>query len=208
MLSLFTGFVLGLGAAVPIGPVNVEIARRTLRGGFSAGFFLGCGAVTVDVTFAALTSLSLMRFLDRPGLRVPLLLGGTALLAYLGVLCLIAALRTSRQPDLRAQVSTTSIRGTYLTGVAMTLLNPMTLAFWLVAVPAAGASTASGSLPVVCAGVFAGTLTWVLCFAGSIHWLRRFQQKHWMAIADLIGGMILLAFAAAGIWSLIRDFAR
>ena len=26
------GVILGLGAAVPIGPVNVEIARRTLRG--------------------------------------------------------------------------------------------------------------------------------------------------------------------------------
>ena len=31
------GIALGLGAAVPIGPVNVQIARRTLRGGFGAG---------------------------------------------------------------------------------------------------------------------------------------------------------------------------
>ena len=38
---LLQGILIGLGAAVPIGPVNVEIARRTLRGGFLAGLFLG-----------------------------------------------------------------------------------------------------------------------------------------------------------------------
>ncbi|HEY2589318.1 MAG TPA: hypothetical protein VGI81_26470, partial [Tepidisphaeraceae bacterium] len=53
------GIALGIGAAVPIGPVNVEIARRTFRGGFPAGFALGCGAVTVDVSYAILSSLSL-----------------------------------------------------------------------------------------------------------------------------------------------------
>ena len=39
------GILLGWGVAVPLGPVNVEIARRTLRRGFRAGFFLGMGAV-------------------------------------------------------------------------------------------------------------------------------------------------------------------
>ena len=54
-LGLFArGVIFGLGAAVPIGPVNVEIARRTLRAGFRSGFFLGCGAVTIDVTYAIL----------------------------------------------------------------------------------------------------------------------------------------------------------
>ncbi|MGA2501211.1 MAG: LysE family transporter [Tepidisphaeraceae bacterium] len=64
------GIILGLGAAAPIGPVNVEIARRTLRGGFPAGFFLGLGAVTVDVSYAILVSLSI-----RPVLNMPWLVG-------------------------------------------------------------------------------------------------------------------------------------
>ena len=32
------GILLGLGAAAPIGPVNLEIARRAMRFGFWAGF--------------------------------------------------------------------------------------------------------------------------------------------------------------------------
>src|SRR6187551_2601489 len=55
------GVLLGLGAAVPIGPVNVQIARQALRNGFGAGFALGCGAVTVDVFYAALTSVGVER---------------------------------------------------------------------------------------------------------------------------------------------------
>src|SRR5438477_10135669 len=93
---LFRGLALGLGAAVPIGPVNVEIARRTLRGGFFAGFALGCGAVTVDVTYAILSSLGFSLLLNRPIFYWPLSIGGIALLTYLGVMCWIGALR-SRQ---------------------------------------------------------------------------------------------------------------
>src|SRR5438067_13866243 len=80
--------ILGLGAAAPIGPVNVEIARRTLRGGFRAGFALGCGAVTVDVTYAVLASFSLRPVLSRPWLLNVIGIAGAALLAYLGISCL------------------------------------------------------------------------------------------------------------------------
>ena len=62
---ILKGVALGLGAAVPIGPVNVELARRTLRGGFSRGFALGCGAVTADVTYAILASFGLGPVLKR-----------------------------------------------------------------------------------------------------------------------------------------------
>src|SRR5437764_198584 len=88
---LFRGCLLGIGAAAPIGPVNVEIARRTLRRGFRAGFALGCGAVTVDVGYAICVSLAGvgMRNLQMPPLASAALgLAGGALLAYLGISCL------------------------------------------------------------------------------------------------------------------------
>src|SRR5947207_10039816 len=90
------GVTLGLGAAVPIGPVNVEIARRTLHGGFFAGFALGCGAVTVDMTYAILSSLGFRFLLDRPALYWLLTIGGVALLIYMGVMCWIEAARAMR----------------------------------------------------------------------------------------------------------------
>lgn len=203
--SLAQGVLLGLGAAVPIGPVNVEIARRTLAGGFLCGFALGCGAVTVDVTYAALTSLSLTRFLDHQSLRLPLLIAGTAILAYLGAMCIGEAVRASRKQEGVSQVANVQLHRSYVTGLLMTLLNPMTLAFWLFAVPAAGAKSAQTSLPLLCAGVFAGTIAWVCGFTGMLAVLRRFQQRWWMRIANLSGGLILLYFAATTAFAAFRN---
>jgi len=197
LASLLAGYLLGLGAAVPIGPVNVEIARRTLAGGFRAGFALGCGAVTVDVTYAGLTGFGLARLLDIPGVKLPLQIAGTGLLTYLAISCMVAAFSSRRHADDQGTANV-SVRRGYLTGLLMTLLNPMTLAFWLVAVPAAGARAQADSLWLVCAGVFLGTISWVVGFAGMISGLRRFQQRWWMMAADLAGGCILLLFAILG----------
>ena len=97
---LARGVLLGLGAAVPIGPVNVEIARRTLRGGFPAGFCLGCGAVTVDVTYAVVSSLSFTRLLTDPRVSRVISAAGVAVLAYLAVQCFRAAARAMRADPL------------------------------------------------------------------------------------------------------------
>jgi L-lysine exporter family protein LysE/ArgO len=218
------GIVLGLGAAAPIGPVNVEIARRTLRGGFVPGFALGCGAVSVDVLYAVLSNLGLQRVLDRPAVYWSLAVGGVAVLLYLSMLCFRAAWRARRTDPVAVAIAADhdaaaaetpaeprgrTARGAYANGVAMTLLNPLTLAFWFVAVPGTlGPITedARAHLPMICAGVFAGTLSWVVAFAGVLAVAGRYRRAWWMAAADALGGATLLAFALAALWRLLRPF--
>jgi L-lysine exporter family protein LysE/ArgO len=207
------GILLGLGAAVPIGPVNVQIARRALRHGFVAGLALGCGAVTVDVFYAVLTSTGVERVAQSKPVEWALRVGGIALLSYLGAMCF----RGERQAW-RADAVTTGggaatnpdagPGGAYVTGLLMTLLNPMTLAFWFVAVPALAGPVSDGGgrgLPIVCAGVFAGTLSWVVFFAGVLSLAGRFRKNWWLAAADAAGGAALLVFAGAALLSSIRS---
>ncbi len=206
---LFQGFALGVGAAAPMGPVNAEIARRTVLHGFRAGFFLGCGAVSVDVNLAILSSMSVGHSLASPMVgRIVAILGGV-LLAGLGARSLLAARRRLRSGS-REGVIAGPVAGVssslplqphrhYVTGVLMTATSPMTLLFWFVGVPAAPALSGSGHAATemiwVAAGVFVATLTWVVCFAGAIHWLRQ-NSGPWLSIAaDPLGGLILLAFA-------------
>src|SRR5437899_5754244 len=85
---LWKGITLGLGAAAPIGPVNVEIARRAIRAGLWAGVLLGLGAVSVDVTYVVLASFSVRLLLDRPRIMLEMGEAGGAFLILLGVECL------------------------------------------------------------------------------------------------------------------------
>jgi L-lysine exporter family protein LysE/ArgO len=203
------GIVLGLGAAVPVGPINVEIARRTLRRGFAAGFALGCGAVSVDVTYAILTSLSIGQFLNRPSVLWPVAILGTAFLLYLAFLSFRGAWKDWKADPLTGlPPPSQSHRGGYLTGVTMTLLNPMTIGFWFIAIPSRVAILAANprrDLPTLCLGVFVGTLGWVICFAGLLAWAGRWRRKWWLPLADSIGGVALLALAAAGLWRACRS---
>jgi threonine/homoserine/homoserine lactone efflux protein len=105
------------------------------------------------------------------------------------------------------------MRGAYVTGVLMTLLNPLTLAFWFVAVPGAlGPITEEPrrDLPMICAGVFLGTLGWVVLFAGALAFAagrpHRRRRPGWRVAADALGGFTLLGFALLALWRLRGAF--
>lgn len=203
---LINGILFGLGAAVPIGPVNIEIARRSLRGGFLAGVALGCGAVTVDVTYTVLYAVGVSRFTQNPWVYWPLAISGVLLLGYLGVLSLRGA-RTAARGHLLDASSVPSLHGGYLTGLLMTATNPMTLAFWFTVLPAlAGTLTdqPARDLPVICVGVFLGAIGWVLAFSGLLGVAGRFRKPWWLTAADEIGGAMLLALAGAALLRAIR----
>jgi L-lysine exporter family protein LysE/ArgO len=206
-ILLGKGIALGLGAAVPIGPVNVEIARRTFRGGFTAGFALGCGAVSVDVTYAILSSLSFRRLLDQPFIHWSITIGGVIFLLYLSFLSLRGAIRDLHADPLAVPRERVSHRNGYLTGVLMTLLNPMTVGFWFLAVPAALGSITKDpapDMPMICVGVFMGTIAWVVSFAGALAWAGRWRKNWWLAAADVLGGVVLFCFAAVEVWRAAR----
>src|SRR5439155_11752636 len=136
------------------------------------GFFLGCGAVTVDITYAVLASLGFGWLLNRPVFYWPFTIGGVIVLTYLGLMCWAGAIKAA-QDSSEGEKSTApppSLGSGYITGLLMTLLNPMTIAFWFVAVPEVVGKLSqqpSRDLPMICVGVFVGTISWVIGFAGA-----------------------------------------
>src|SRR5439155_10800970 len=119
---------------------------------------------------------------------------------------------TSHSPPVQPPPPAPAVRNAYLTGVLMTLLNPMTLGFWFVAVPGALVPITkepSRDLPMICAGVFVGTLAWVVLFAGLLALATRDSgrrrprhRRAWLAAADALGGLTLLGFALLALWRL------
>jgi L-lysine exporter family protein LysE/ArgO len=203
------GCFLGLGAAIPIGPVNVAIARQVLRSGFWSGFFLGCGAVTIDVICAILSSLSFTLISEHSRLFIPLQIIGGAFLAYLGILCWISAWKALKHREEIESAPPPAIHRSYITGFLMTGTNPYTLLFWFTAVPGAAGkmgSQTTHALPMICLGVFSATILWVISFSGALKWAGSWRRQVWMLGADAVGGLMLLAFAITAFWKAWRGF--
>src|SRR3954469_19234935 len=85
LVLIFSGVVMGLVAAVPIGPVNLICVRRTFAYGPVNGFVSGLGAALGDGVFAAVTGLGLtwVAMLIEGYAGIIELVGG-ALLVYFG----------------------------------------------------------------------------------------------------------------------------
>ena len=57
--SLIKGFIVGIGASVPLGPLGVLCVQKTLSKGRNSGFITGLGAAISDTFFAAIAVMGL-----------------------------------------------------------------------------------------------------------------------------------------------------
>jgi threonine/homoserine/homoserine lactone efflux protein len=81
---LSKGLMAGLAIAVPVGPVNVLCASRTLRKGRVSGLISGLGAALADTLYGAIAGFSitfLIEFLEREEFWIRVI-GGLLLMAF------------------------------------------------------------------------------------------------------------------------------
>jgi threonine/homoserine/homoserine lactone efflux protein len=100
-----------------------------------------------------------------------------------------------------------SIRGDFALGAAISLANPLAIAFWL-GVGSTVISTGSTSpdpkdLLVFFAGFMLGALLWCFFMAGLIAWGRRFITPLFFRLVNLICGLALGLFAIKLLWNTI-----
>ncbi len=200
---LATGFLLGWSVAWPPGPINDEIARRCLAGGFWAGFSLLVGACSGDALWAVLVSLGIGILFVAPLARAIMGVVSVALLIALSFVFLRGAWRALRGPRPAAAEPPRfdSRRAGFLLGAGMALTSPWNVAFWLAAI---GRPEMSGyrlaELLAMAAAVLAGALTWGIIWSGSVTVLRRRADsgnsgRWWAFGVDFATGALMAAFA-------------
>ena len=119
MEVLWRGIAMGFMIAVPVGPIGLLCIRRTLAHGWRAGFASGLGAATADTLygFLAAAGLTFLTTLQRPAA----ILGG--------FLLLYMAWQTATSiPTQQANVRHSNM---YLSTLALTITNPMTIIVFL-----------------------------------------------------------------------------
>src|SRR5579872_2950291 len=166
LLLVFSGIVMGLVAAVPVGPVNLICIRRTFAYGPVNGFVSGLGAALGDGVFAAVTGLGLT--------WVAMLIEGYAtIIELIGALLLVFfGIRAFRTPPGMEDNATPTDRmgGTLISAIVstfvLTITNPATLlAFTAMFAGLGGLAGGAGSYVdagFVVAGVVGGSAGWWL----------------------------------------------
>lgn len=171
---LGTGVLLGWSVAWPPGPINAEIARRCLAGGFWSGFSLLLGACLGDATWAILVSLGVGLLFTGPRMHLAMGALSVTLLLGLGLMFLRGAWRAWHATAATAAARFDSRRASLLLGMTLALTSPWNIAFWLAAI---GRPELSGqgavALFAMVAAIIAGALAWGLVWSAIVVLLRR-----------------------------------
>ena len=181
-----SGVVMGLIAAVPIGPVNLICIRRTFAFGPLNGFVSGLGAALGDGIFAAITGFGLTwvaQLIEGYATIIELIGGG--MLVWFGFRTFFAPPMT-KEENCEGDGATNLVRSMIST-FALTITNPATLlAFTAMFASLGGLAGGAGSFGdagFVVAGVVGGSAGWWLALTtviGLFH--TRIDEKAMRAI--------------------------
>jgi putative LysE/RhtB family amino acid efflux pump len=206
MTPLVVGFGLGFLVAAQLGPISLLAIRSTLRNGVLVGLAIAAGVAIVDTLYAAAGAAGAAGLLAIEPLRLTFGLIGAVVLALLGARTLWSAFRVRMGGESRDELATP--RAAFLTTLAATASNPLTIASWaavFTAASTAGAAAAGGGAALLLAGVGLGSLTWMAILAGGVSAARRHVGPRMLRAVDGIAGAGILGFGGLLAFRTLRD---
>ena len=190
MDSFITGILLGLGVAIPIGPLNILIMNYSLSS-FGRGFALGMGAMSADILYFVLLSLGVLVVFDNTWIFKSIAIFGAIFLLYMAWACYKNASK------MLAKISNTergeSLLACYLKGLGLNSINPFIVGFWL-SLSSVVASSANWMIAAL--GVLLALFAWVLGLSLITSLARRIISAKVARIFSYVSAVLMLFFTA------------
>jgi threonine/homoserine/homoserine lactone efflux protein len=168
-------FVIGLTGAMMPGPVLVATINRSARMGFKAGPLVVLGHAIIEALLVTAIILGIGAALQKPLVMNPILIGGGAMLVFLGVTIINevrlrkVSLPTAADPGL-SNASESALRP-IAEGILTSVSNPYWMLWWattgLALISKAGSLGGLG-VPTFYAGHILSDLAWYSLVSGSI----------------------------------------
>jgi threonine/homoserine/homoserine lactone efflux protein len=193
---ILSGMVMGLVAAVPIGPVNLICIRRSFAFGPVNGFVSGLGAALGDGLFAAIMGFGLTWIAQMIEGYAPVIeLIGGAMMVWMGFRT-FGSSPVSRGVDDRADSEGTNLFRAIVSTFALTVTNPVTLlSFGVMFAGLGGLAGGAGSYNdagFVVAGVVGGSAGWWLALTTLIGLFHTRIDEKAMRIINRICGVLVM----------------
>ncbi len=195
LVTALAGAAIALSFAAPPGPVAMETIRRGLRGGFGPALRVQLGSIIGDMTWCSVALLGLAPLAQVAWLRVALGVAGVALLVYLGGM----GIRDSfKMPIALTAPVTETKRGSFRSGMAISMANPMAVGYWLSVGGALVAAGVAGSTPAqtasFVAGFLGGTFAWAFVMALAVRWGKQLLTPLAFRAVTFVCGAAMLVF--------------
>jgi putative LysE/RhtB family amino acid efflux pump len=194
--SALLGFGLGFAVAATIGPISLLLIRTTLRGAVASGLAIGAGAAVVDTFYATLGALGAGRLLTVDALRLAIGLVGAAVLAWIGARTLWSAFRVRQGGEADEEVARPW--RAFLTSLAATASNPLTILSWgavFAAASTANAVSTTAHAVALLAGVGIGSICWFALLTSIVSLARPRIGDRLLRAVDAGAGIGVLGFA-------------
>jgi arginine exporter protein ArgO len=194
MTAFWEGVVAGYGIAIPVGAIAILIVDVGLRRGFWLGFMAGAGAASADLIYASLAALAgeVLAGLLAP-YATSLRIASALVLFGLGSYGLWQAPKVSSSKTTNPTSSRGHIR-TYTQFLGLTLLNPLTIAYFsaLILGRDAGATVTMGQRTLFVVGAALASLSWQTLLAGLGALAHQHTSPRFQMLTTLVGNLVVI----------------
>ena len=192
LVTLLKGFIVGLGASIPLGPLGVLCVQKTLSKGRNSGFITGLGASFSDTLYAAITLLGLAfieNLIDK-NKDIVMIIGG-AIIIYIGIRIFF----TNPIKQIRQKNTNKKHVQDFIEAFLMTVTNPGAIFLILGLLAAVGININDNevrpSVVVILLGVFMGTVTWWFTLSTGINVFRKKFRIRQLVMINRVSGAIM-----------------
>jgi threonine/homoserine/homoserine lactone efflux protein len=189
---LFEGIILGLSVAAPIGPTNIEMIRRGLKGGFWSCVLFAAGVEVALVAYLVAIFGGLSFLTEVELFNVILSAFGVLVLFYMGVENIKDAFeRHSLNLDTKGQDDRH-----FVSGILLTITNPAVLLFWsgIIGANVAARDFSLRNSLMISGGILIGVTIWFLALSALLHGGRKYITPKVFRYVSAVAGLVLIGF--------------
>jgi threonine/homoserine/homoserine lactone efflux protein len=197
------GVIIGASVSAPVGPIGLLCINRSLTEGRVRGFVSGLGAAAADMCFCLIAGFGftfVSRFLEEQTLWVSLV--GACGLVFLGLRIFF-----SGAEERSCAVSGGDLAHVFLSTFALTLINPVTILFFVALFTSLGVTLSHEDYPslvLLITGVLVGAVLWWFILTSCISLLHRKLTQATIRWVNRISGVIVMVLGLLAFLSTMR----
>lgn len=195
MNSIFTYILLGVSLAAPVGPVNAAQLDTGIKNGFFHAFIFGFGALSADILYMIMVYFGVGQFIDSPYIKIFLWTFGCFVLTYTGIENLLTLNKIKINMSSGKRIR---LRQALLSGFLISLLNPLTILFWLGIYGSILAQTSvslqDDQLIIFSLAIIVGVILWDTIIAFLSSGARKYLSTRFLIIISLLSSLSMIAF--------------